>query len=131
MYNLIVDEPKQTTILIVEDEVEIRSVYSEMLRTAGFKVLEAGDGATALNLIRLEKWDLALLDIMLPGEDGMHLLKEIKNIPELSTKPILLLTNLSNESFITECFKLGAEGYLIKSETDPGKIVSEVQSYLK
>lgn len=130
MYNICVDKQSSFTVLIVEDESEIRAVYAEMLRNAGYKVIEAGDGATAMNVVRVETWDLLLLDIMLPGEDGMHILRYIKSTQQLSSKPVLLLTNLANETFITECFELGASGYLIKSEIDPGKIVQEVKNYL-
>lgn len=117
-------------IVLVEDEADIRDVYAEMLKSAGFTVMEAADGQTALNLLRMEPWDLLLLDIMLPGEDGMHILKEVKSNQEMASKPIVLLTNLANETFISECFEIGASGYLIKSEVDPGKIVQEVKNYL-
>ena len=117
-------------ILIIEDEDDIRSVYSEILKDAGYDVSEAADGVNGLALAQKGLWDVLLLDIMLPGEDGMQLLRSIKKNPALQQKPIILLTNLENDTIITQCFELGASGYLIKSEITPDKIVAEVAGYL-
>jgi two-component system chemotaxis response regulator CheY len=123
------DQDNQKTILIIEDETDIRQIYSEILREAGYIVLEAGEGNTGLEIAKNQNWDLLLLDIMLPGQDGLHVLKEIKKLPEQAKKPVLLLTNLESEPIITECFALGADGYLIKSEITPDFIVAEVRNY--
>ncbi len=74
-------------------------------------------------------WDLMLLDIILPGMDGLGILKRVKAIELNKAKPIVLLTNLGYEGTITQGFDLGASGYLIKSEITPDKIIQEVQSY--
>lgn len=124
------DTSSTKTILIIEDEEAIREVYSEVLRDAGFKVIEASDGLEGSNKALNESWDLLLLDIMLPGEDGLHILKKLKENPQISSKPIILLTNLGSEPIINESFNLGAEGYLIKSEITPDKIIAEVNNYL-
>ena len=117
-------------ILIIEDEEDIRSVYAEILKDAGYVVSEAADGVNGLAMAQQGSWDILLLDIMLPGEDGMQLLREIKKNDALKQKPIILLTNLENDTIITQCFELGASGYLIKSEITPDKIVAEVAGYL-
>lgn len=118
-------------ILLVEDETDIRKIYSEVLAEAGFEVQEASDGTTGLQMAQAGAWDLLLLDIMLPGHDGIHILKELKKIEELIQKPILLLTNLENETIIAECFAMGADGYVIKSEITPDYIVAEVKKYIQ
>ncbi len=119
------------TILIVEDEEDIRAVYSEVLRDAGYSVIEAADGISASTQALGSSWDVMLLDIMLPGKDGMQVLTETRSEPKNAKKPIILLTNLGNENVITRCFDLGADGYLIKSEITPDKIVEEVKSFLE
>ncbi len=124
-------ESKNKTILLVEDEEEIRIVYAEVLRDAGYKVIEAADGEVGLKRSLENGWDMFLLDIMLPGEDGLHILKSVKENIRLKFKPVVLLTNLGNESIINEAFKLGADGYLIKSQITPDRIVTEVDGYLK
>ncbi len=129
MFNL-EESLNRKKILIIEDEADIREVYTEILTDAGYAVLEAADGDTGVSIAKSASWDLMLLDIMLPGEDGIHILKQIKGDTHLVNKPVILLTNLENETIITECFDLGAEGYLIKSEITPDKIVAEVKSYI-
>ncbi len=119
------------TVLLVEDEEEIRLVYAEVLRDAGYKVLESADGTNGLKRALDDPWDVLLLDIMLPGEDGLHILKAIKENMRLKFKPVVLLTNLGNESIINEAFKAGADGYLIKSQITPDRIVTEVEQYAK
>jgi len=121
---------EEKTILLIEDEEEIRIVYSEILREAGYKVLEASDGIIGLKRALDDNWDLLLLDIMLPGEDGLHILKAAKENIRLKFKPVILLTNLGNEAIINESFKVGADGYLVKSQITPDKIVEEVRQYL-
>ena len=123
-------EDKQYTVLLVEDEDDIRQVYAEILREAGFKVLEARDGDEGLKAGLNEKWDVLLLDIMLPGEDGLQILKSLKENIRLKFRPVILLTNLGNESIVNQAFKEGAEAYLIKSQITPDEIVKEVQQYL-
>ena len=118
-------------ILLVEDENDIRKIYAEVLTDAGFEVREAADGTQAMAMVKSEPWDLLLLDIMLPGEDGIHILKDLKKVDTLREKPVLLLTNLENETIIAECFDMGADGYVIKSEITPDYIVAEVKKYIQ
>jgi CheY-like chemotaxis protein len=97
---------------------------------AGYKVQEAADGETGMQKIRDENWDVLLLDIMLPGKDGLKILKEIRANPELRKGLVVALTNLNSESIIKEAFDQGVDGYLIKSEITPDKVVEEVNKIL-
>lgn len=126
------DEKKvlKNNILIVEDEHDIREIYAEVLSTAGYKVSQAADGEKGIQKIRDEHWDILLLDIMLPGKDGLKILKEMKENPQLKKGPVIALTNLNSENIIQEAFGSGADGYLIKSEITPDKIVDEVTRVL-
>ena len=118
-------------VLLIEDEADIRSVYAEYLRDSGYEVLEAQDGIIGYNKALEEEWDVMLLDIMLPGQDGIALLKKIKAEDKTANKPIIALTNLSVESVISQVFDQGADGFLVKSEITPDKIVTEVESVLQ
>lgn len=118
-------------ILIIEDDQSLREVYAEVLRDDGFDVDEAINGVDGLKKARERSYDLVLLDIMLPKIDGLELLKELRNSPETRGLKIVLLTNLGRESIIKEGFELGADGYLIKSEHDPGQILEEVKKFLE
>lgn len=118
-------------VLLVEDEADIRTVYSEYLRDSGYEVLEAEDGVKGLKRATEEEWDVMLLDIMLPGEDGMHLIKKIKSLESVKDRPIIAITNLNIDSVVNEMFDCGADGFLVKSEITPDRIVAEVEAVLQ
>ena len=113
-------------LLIVEDEQDIRELYAEILRDEGYEVTEAWDGEVGLKTALSGRFDIILLDVMLPKVDGLRILKEIKKKPELSKIPIVLLTNLGADAVIKEAFTLGAEAYVIKSEYTPDQVINEV-----
>jgi DNA-binding response OmpR family regulator len=114
-------------ILLIEDEVDIVQVYSEVLTEAGYVVDPAVDGDSGMKKIKEGNWNLLLLDIMLPGKDGLRIIQEIKDNPSLKRGPIIALTNLNSENIIQVAFTLGVDGYLIKSEIVPTKIVDEIE----
>jgi DNA-binding response OmpR family regulator len=117
--------------LIIEDEDPLRALYAQILESAGYKADQAGDGNTGMEKIKNTQWDLLLLDIMLPGEDGLRILKEIKSDPSLKKGPIVAITNLNSEYIVQEAFNFGVDGYLIKSQITPDKIADEVKEFLK
>ncbi|OGC49794.1 hypothetical protein A2716_00315 [candidate division WWE3 bacterium RIFCSPHIGHO2_01_FULL_40_23] len=117
-------------ILIVEDEANIREVYSEVLKT-DYDVIESSDGEDGLVKAMEGKWDLMLLDIMLPKRDGLEILSRIKKDVILKGKPVVLLTNLGRDSIIKEGYNLGASGYLVKSEINPGDVAATVRRILE
>lgn len=119
------------TILLIEDEADIRAVYAEVLRDNGFTVVEASTGEEGLEKALHTAWDLLLLDIMLPKIDGLEILRKIRGQANLGKRPVILLTNLGREAVIKEGFEQGANGYLIKSEMTPDKVVEHVRSFLK
>jgi len=118
-------------VLIVEDENDLRAIYAEVLSNAGYSVDQAPDGESGMKKIKDTAWDILLLDIMLPGKDGLKMLREMKDSPGLKKGPIVVMTNLNSEHIIQESFNLGADGYLIKSEITPDKVIDEVKEFLK
>lgn len=117
-------------VLIVEDESDIRVLYAEMLQGAGYDVDQAPNGDIGIEKIRSTAFDIILLDIMLPGRDGLRILRELRDTKAPNEAPIIILTNLNSEHIIHEAFNLGADGYLIKSEVTPDKVITEVQKFL-
>ncbi len=118
-------------ILIVEDDQFLREFYQELLTGEGYLVDAAEDGEMALKKIQENEFDLILLDIMLPKKDGVSILRDLKTHPPKSPQaPIVVLTNLGQDTIIKECFDLGAEGYLIKSALNPDQVLTEIKSYL-
>ncbi|OGC50359.1 hypothetical protein A2716_04090 [candidate division WWE3 bacterium RIFCSPHIGHO2_01_FULL_40_23] len=120
-------------ILIIEDEIFIRELYQKVLEGAGYEVVGVQDGIEGLDIVKKQKFDLILLDIMLPKMTGIDVLKEIRKDEDEKLKniPIYLLTNLGQESIIKEAFKIGADGYLLKAKYLPNQIVTEVDAFFK
>jgi DNA-binding response OmpR family regulator len=118
-------------IVIIEDEQMLAEMYATKLEIEKFQVLKAFDGKAGLELVRKEKPDLVLLDIILPKLDGFLVLKEIKKDADLKNIPVLLLTNLGQESDVKKGNQLGANGYFVKANHSPAEIVEKVKQILK
>jgi len=118
------------TILLIEDEPALLALYDQVLKDAGFSVITASEGEVGFDLILDSNWDLLLLDIMLPKKDGLEILKELKEYNDWKKGKVVMMTNLNSEEIINNVFDLGVDGYLIKSETQPDKLVEEVNGFL-
>lgn len=121
-------DPKK--ILLVEDEIDLVDLYTEILTEEGYEVTSAYDGEDGLFKINTGKWDLLLLDIMLPEKDGMAVLEDIQKTDGAKKGPIIMLTNLNSEDLIARASKLGADDYIIKSEVTLTDITDKVKKYL-
>lgn len=123
-------DPLAKKILLVEDEDFIRELYTRQLTKAGFSVKAVADGQGGIDALSQESFDLMLLDIMLPGMNGLQVLREFKTKNPSSQMITILLTNLGQEAVIKEGFELGAQAYLIKASYTPDQVVAEVRSAL-
>ena len=101
-------------ILVVEDEESIRTLITLNLQAAGYTVEEAKDGTQALEKIKSVKPDLVLLDWMLPGLDGLDVLRSLKADPAFATLPVIMLTAKSEEHDIVLGLEMGAADYITK-----------------
>ena len=101
-------------ILIVEDEEAIRTLLHLNLEANGFSCCEAEDGLQALERVQSLRPDLILLDWMLPGLDGLGVLRRLKGNPALAAIPVIMLTAKSEESDIVLGLELGAADYVTK-----------------
>ena len=100
------------SILVVEDEKDTNEAISQYLQYLGYKVISCYDGLEAVNKFREESIDIIILDIMLPGIDGMDVLKEIRK--KDSTLPVLMLTAISEEDVQAQSFDNLADDYITK-----------------
>ncbi len=116
-------------ILIVEDEPFILETYSRELSKAGYLITQAVEGNNGLELATTQKYDLILLDIMLPGTNGIDILRAIKSNPTTKDTPTIMLTNLGQESVVEEAFRIGAQGYILKINVLPTQLVQKVKNY--
>lgn len=120
----------QPKALIIEDEQFIRDIYKRQLEKAGIAVDGFGNGTEGLQSTKQTKYDIILLDIMLPDLNGLEILKQIKQNQINKDVPVILLTNLGQDEVIKEAFTLGAQGYFIKASYTPDQIASEVRNIL-
>jgi DNA-binding response OmpR family regulator len=116
------------TVLVVEDTELLRRMYSDRLAQDGHRVLQAADGLAALSVLREETPDLILLDLVMPNVSGLEVLDAIKKDPRLADIPVLILTNLGEESDIERGMAMGALDYLIKNDVRPNDIAQRVTS---
>lgn len=114
-------------ILVADDETEIRDVLRLYLEKEGYEVVEAADGMEAAKLIKQEKIDLAILDIMMPGLDGYRVLR---NAREESNLPVIMLSAKSSDSDKILGLDLGADDYITKPFV-PLEAVARVKSNLR
>src|SRR5258708_37561747 len=101
-------------ILVVDDEIGARTLIGIMLDRGGFEVLKASDGNEALSLLEQDKPDLVILDIMMPGMDGFELCKRIRERPETTETPILMLSTRGDAESVMRGMDAGASDYLPK-----------------
>jgi DNA-binding response OmpR family regulator len=121
---------EKTKILIVEDDKFLIKLYSNKLRREGFEVTEAISGEEAMNKIFGEKPNLILLDLVLPQKSGFEILSDIKLNPETKDIPVIILTNLGQESDVKRGLALGAVAYLVKTDFSINKLPEIVKEYL-
>ena len=116
-----------TRVLVVEDEIKIARLVRDYLRQAGFDVLEATDGPSALSLARTEKPDMIVLDLGLPGRDGLDVTRELR---ATSSVPIIMLTARSEETDRIVGLELGADDYITKPFS-PKELVARIRAVLR
>jgi CheY-like chemotaxis protein len=120
-------DPKQTKILIVEDDITMREIVVHKLTTSGFDVVEAGDGPTAIETWKKEKPDLVLLDLMLPEMDGFQILESIKKSnPELGKTSVIILSNLFSKEDMQKAKSLGITDFMVKAYYTTEDILTKV-----
>lgn len=113
-------------ILIIEDNQNTRKLYADLLHSRGYSVEIAVDGPGGLEMARSGKFHLILLDIMLPGIDGLEVLETLKN--EDATRKIAVFTNLSAQNLFEEAKKKGADDFIIKSDTAPEAFLEKIKT---
>ncbi|KPL20177.1 MAG: Fis family transcriptional regulator, partial [Anaerolineae bacterium SM23_84] len=115
-------------ILVVEDEPRLLRLVREVLQAVGYRVVAAGDGRKALEVVALERPDLILLDILLPRDmDGYEVCRRVR---EFSSVPVIMLTAKARESDKLKGFEVGADDYLIKPFSSK-ELVARVRAVLR
>lgn len=119
------------TVLIVEDTELLRRMYADRLSLDGYRVLTAADGLDALSVLRGETPDLILLDLVMPKMSGLEVLERVQSDSRLRRIPVLILSNLGDDSDIRRGIEMGAEDYLIKNDARPADISTRIGVMLR
>lgn len=118
---------KQQTVLIADDEPQIREILSIYFKKEGFKVIEAADGAEALVQVQAGKPDIILLDIMMPVLDGLEVCKQVRKISDV---PIIMLTAKDSDDDRILGLEIGADDYISKP-FNTREVVTRVKAVLR
>jgi DNA-binding response OmpR family regulator len=118
-----------TKILIAEDERDIRELVNFSLQFGGFTVVQAANGAEAVELAQKERPDLILMDVRMPKMTGYEACRQMKSMPELSDIPVVFLSAKGQESEIQTGLESGAEEYILKPFA-PDELVKQVQAVI-
>lgn len=117
-------------IVIIEDEPDILEVLSYNLRREGFEILTANDGIQGLAMVKREHPDLVLLDLMLPGIDGVEICTSIKKHPDTQHTLLIMVTAKGEESDIVLGLGVGADDYISKPFS-PKELVARVKAVMR
>lgn len=117
-------------ILIIEDDPEIQELLSHSLSKEGWKLLQAKTGEEGLKILKTKKVSCILLDIMLPGMDGLKVLKKIKEIEQCRNIPVIMTTAKGEEADIVTGLELGADDYVVKPYS-PKVLIARIRAGLR
>ena len=117
-------------ILIIEDDTSLYKIYQTELSMQGHEVSNVADGMLAVDAIKSQKPDIVLLDLMLPGKNGLEILQEIKQDDEIVATKVVMLTNYGDSSNVEKALQAGAMGYLLKYNIVPEELSQKVAEYL-
>lgn len=117
-------------ILVVDDDRDVVRLIRAYLERAGYEVLVAYDGETALHILRRDRPDLLLLDLMLPDRDGLDITHLVRQDPNLSPTPIIMLTARVDDTDKIVGLEMGADDYVTKPY-NPREVVARVRARLR
>lgn len=124
------EDAQSRTILIAEDNDDLRSMLSLFLKANGYGILEAVTGREAVEAAIRERPDLVLMDLGLPGVDGLSAVAEIRGHIPVAEMPILLVSAYDRLEYRTEAVSAGCSGYITKP-VDPGELLKTINLLLR
>lgn len=119
-----------STILLVEDDPFLSALLKTRLQNEGLTVMHAVDGQQAVEMLKASKPSLILLDLILPKKSGFEVMEAIQSDPELNKSPIIIISNLGQESDVQRGRELGAIEYFVKAKTSIDDLIVKIQQFL-
>jgi HD-like signal output (HDOD) protein/CheY-like chemotaxis protein len=119
-----------TTVLFIDDQPGFREPFELALRRDGFEVVSASGGVAGLGEMRRRAPDLVLLDLKMPGLDGLSVLRAMRAIEHLRLVPVIMLSGFANRDTVLEAAKLGVKDYILKSRLTISNLIEKVRSRL-
>jgi putative two-component system response regulator len=107
-------QPSPATVLVADDAENVRSLFSQLLASDGYTVLTAADGDSALEAAQRHRPHVLLLDVRMPGADGIEVCRRVKSAPETRLTPVILITGLADSSDRMEGIEAGCDDFLTK-----------------
>lgn len=117
-------------IFFVEDDEGFYNIFSVPLKMKGYDIVRVSEGSSAVERIIVEKPDLVLLDIVLPGTSGLDVLKELREREETQSVVVIMLTNFGSDENISRAMEYGANDYLMKYNIVPSELPDKIASFL-
>lgn len=117
-------------IAIIEDDIAIVQMYRLKFEADGYEVITAGDGNDGLKLLQSDKPDIVLLDLMMPGMNGIDVLAAIRKDAKLKDLKVVVLTNMGDAETSAQVNKMKATDYIVKAEMTPREVSDKVKSLL-
>ncbi|ALG70209.1 chemotaxis protein CheY [Azospirillum thiophilum] len=117
-------------LLVVDDDREIRSLVAQFLTRHGFRVTGVRDGAEMMRTLDGARVDLIVLDLMLPGEDGLSLCRRLRAAPQTAQTPVIMLTAMGEETDRIVGLEMGADDYLAKPFS-PRELLARIKAVLR
>lgn len=117
-------------VLVIEDDAFLSQLLANRLKKAGMNVLRAADGEEGLKVLRANLPHLVLLDLILPQKSGFEVLEEMRADPSIQGIPVIIISNLGQESDISKGKELGAVEYFVKAKTSIDGLVERVKAIL-
>ena len=118
-------------IMIIEDDSLLIKMYQTKFQLEGYEMMTATDGEQGLKLLKADKPDFLILDMMMPKLSGLELLAIIRNDPGLKDLPVFMLSNMSQPSEMEKAKALGVVEFVLKSSLTPRQVVDKVRKYLR
>jgi len=123
--------PGKKKVLIIEDDLDVSNILTVLLEGLEAQVFTAADGHAGVAATLKEKPDLILVDLHLPGMNGLEVIRTLRATPGLGSLPIIVITGNSTVEYIRETARLGATDFLVKANVLSGAGLQRIQKYLQ